>query len=58
MKNKERESVRHTKCKTAKINKNKTTNYRISKQEYERECKEYDAGTLKVSHDLYLGERL
>lgn len=37
---------------------NPTTNYRITDAIFKRECKEFDEGTLKVSRDLYLGERL
>lgn len=36
---------------------NDTTNYMIGADVFKRECKEYDAGTLVVHRDLYLGER-
>lgn len=29
----------------------------ITKAMFDRECKEFDDGTLLVSHDTYLGER-
>ena len=37
--------------------KNKTTNSTITEAMFKRECAEYDAGTLIVSHDKYMGER-
>lgn len=36
---------------------NSTTNHSIAPHIFERECKEYDAGTLPNEHELYLGER-
>ena len=49
---------------TAKWNKvklthlpNTTTNHMIGADVFKRECEEYDAGTLIVHRDLYLGER-
>lgn len=48
-----------TKARRKKVRKNNpTTNYRITEAIFKRECKEFDEGTLKVSHDLYLGDRL
>lgn len=37
--------------------KNSTTNSTISPAMFDRECKEYDAGTLPFEHDVYIGER-
>ena len=35
---------------------NPTTNSSISPAKFKRECAEYDAGTLPLEHDRYLGE--
>ena len=37
---------------------NSTTNAYITQAEHDRQIAEYDNGTLVVSHDLLLGERL
>lgn len=45
-------------CKVEHNHRSNTTNATISPAIFNRECEEYDNGTLPFEHDLYKGERL